>query len=146
VRYYGVLAPHAGLRRAVIATAGPGEALALQLREAASLMDLDDDPGPLAPAPSQEKRAERYAWALLLARIHDCLPLVCPRCGHSMRIVAFVTEGEQVRRILTHVGEPATPPALVPSRAPPQGEFGWEEDPGGGEDFDQRTEFSEEPW
>ena len=62
-------------RQAAIATAGPGEALALQL-----------------------------------ARIYDCLPLVCSRCGQAMRIVAFVTDGESVRRILAHVGEPVAPP------------------------------------
>ncbi len=51
VRYCGVLAPHAKLRQAVIATAGPGEALAMQLRQAAARMELDDEPP--APDPSQ---------------------------------------------------------------------------------------------
>ncbi len=63
-----------------------------------------------------------------------------------MKIVAFVTDGEQVRRILAHVGEPAEPPALSPSRAPSQGEFEWDEDRGGVDEFDQRTEFTDEPW
>jgi hypothetical protein len=144
VRYFGVLAPQAKLRQAVIATAGPGAALALQLREEAARMELDGDAEPLAPEPSQATRGERYAWAMLLARIYDCLPLLCPRCGRAMRILAFVTAGETVRRILEHVGEPTDPPALAPSRAPPQGEFVW--DQGGEDEFDQRTEFSDGPW
>ena len=63
-----------------------------------------------------------------------------------MKILAFVTEGEQVRRILAHVGEPTEAPRLAPSRAPPQGEFPWETDHGGEDEFEQRTEHSEEPW
>ena len=67
---------------------------------------------------------------MLRARIHDVLPLVCPRCGRAMRILAFVTEAASVRRILAHVGEAASPPAILPSRAPPMGEFAWEQGSG----------------
>ena len=142
VRYYGVLAPHAALRQAVIATAGPGEALAMQLREAAAAMVPEEEPAVVDPPPA--RHPERYAWAMLLARIYDLLPLICPRCGQAMRLVAFITEPAQMRRILAHMGEPVRAPALSPSRAPPQGEFLW--DQGGGDDFDQRTEHSESPW
>ena len=61
----------------------------MQLREAAARMELDDEPPSLKP--SLTTCAERYTWALLLARIYDCLPFVCPRGGQAMRIVAFVT-------------------------------------------------------
>ena len=40
-----------------------------------------------------------------------------------MRIIAFVTESHSVQRILDHIGEPSTPPALSPCRGPPE----WEE-------------------
>ena len=56
-RYHGVLAPHARLRAAVVSTAGPGEALAAQLREAATRMGLDEEPAPPLP---EATRAERY--------------------------------------------------------------------------------------
>jgi hypothetical protein len=82
------------------------------------------------------------AWALLLARIYDVLPLVCPRCGQAMKILAFVTESASVRRILEHAGEAVRPPPLAPSRAPPQGELAW----GQADDFDQRTPYSEDTW
>lgn len=39
------------------------------------------------------------------------------------RIIAFVTDGVSVRRILKHIGEPAYPPRLAPARSPPV----WEE-------------------
>ena len=63
-----------------------------------------------------------------------------------MRIIAFVTEGESVRRILAHVGEPATPSALMSSRAPPQVELAYDQDQGDADDFDQRPEHADEAW
>ncbi len=65
------------------------------------------------------RRAARYAWALLLARIHDVFPLLCPRCGGEMRIIAFITDAGAMRDILTHLGEPTSPPRLMRARAPP---------------------------
>ncbi len=139
-----MLAPHARLRSAVVATAGPSEALACRLRQAAARMELASDGELPAPEPPPSMRTVRYAWAMLLARIYEVLPLVCPRCGGAMRIVAFVTEQASVRRILEHVGEAARPSPLSPSRAPPWAEFAWE---GGGDgDLDQRTAFADEPW
>jgi hypothetical protein len=86
-----LLAPNAPLRTAVTALA-PGATTAL-------------------PAPNQEpateaahRRAARYAWALLLARIYEVYPLVCPDCGGAMRIIAFITDAPTVRDILDHLG------------------------------------------
>ena len=56
---------------------------------------------------------------LLLARIDEVFPLVCPRCGGEMRIIAFLTDAGAVRDILTDLGEPTSPPRLMPARAPP---------------------------
>ena len=35
---------------------------------------------------------------MLLARLFESLPLVCPNCGADMRIVAFLTEAAPVQR------------------------------------------------
>jgi hypothetical protein len=35
---------------------------------------------------------------MLLARLFESLPLVCPNCGADMRIIAFVTEAAPVQR------------------------------------------------
>ena len=72
---------------------------------------------------------------MLLARIYDALPLVCPRCGSAMRIIAFITHAADVRRILEHIGEASEPFPLSPSRAPPEEEF----------EFDQRVEYAQDP-
>ncbi len=131
-RYYGVLAPNAPLRAQVTAFAGVADS---PPRAAAT-----DPPEPIAttapqintPSPSsmgtEEARGEeevllhraaRYAWALLLARIYEVFPLVCPRCGGEMRIIAFITDACAVREIRTHIGEPTSPLRLMPARAPP---------------------------
>lgn len=36
-----------------------------------------------------------------------------------MRIIAFIDEGEAIRKILQHLGEPIEPPKLAPARGPP---------------------------
>ncbi len=74
----------------------------------------------------------RYLWALLLARLFEALPLVCPNCGANMRIIAFITEAAPVAQILTHIGEPPRPPPISPARGPPA----WDEAPEPASDCD----------
>ena len=64
------------------------------------------------------RAASHYLWAMLLARIYETLPLVCPLCGAQMRIIAFITDASTVRKILDHLGEPAQPPRISPARGP----------------------------
>jgi hypothetical protein len=133
-RYCGVLAPNAKLRRAVTASAGPAGATLQVIEQARGKMGLpepqDIDVRPLSADDSEPRNAAgRLAarcWALLLARIYECLPLLCPRCGEPMRIIAFILDPPVIERILTHIGEPVTPPAVLPARAPPQAELGFE--------------------
>ena len=56
---------------------------------------------------------------MLLARLYESTPLVCPICNADMRIVAFVTDSDSVRQILEYVGESADPPRISPARGPP---------------------------
>jgi hypothetical protein len=122
-RYFGVLAPNSPLRTAVTA-------LAL----AATTSPPAANPEPVAePA---HRRAARYAWALLLARIYEVFPLVCPLCGAEMRIIAFITDGPTVRDILVHRGEPITPPTVAPARGPPL----WEMPPAGQREIDPQAQ------
>jgi hypothetical protein len=46
-------------------------------------------------------------------------PLGCPGCGGDIRLIAFITEPEPIRKIVTHLGEPLEPPPLSPARGPP---------------------------
>lgn len=62
-------------------------------------------------------------WAMLLARIYEVMPLLCPRCGSPLRVISFITEPKVIRKILLHLGQPTEPPPLSPARGPPQEEF-----------------------
>jgi len=102
-RYHGVLAPHAGLRSAVAAIGrSPAERPSLADPEPAHLApgSPDDCPRPASSA--------RIRWAVLLARIYEILPLLCPACGGSMSILAFLTDPPVVSAILLHL-EPGPP-------------------------------------
>ena len=106
-RYYGVLAPNAPMRAAVTAMA-PVQVTAPPPAVAAN---TEEEP--------RHRAASRYLWAMLLARIYETLPLVCPICQSPMRIIALITEGGSVRKILYHLGESAQPPCIAPARGPP---------------------------
>ena len=62
---------------------------------------------------------EHYLWAVLIARIHEVFPLVCPICGWQMRLIAFITDGAEVRQILEYIGVHAQAQRLSPARGPP---------------------------
>ena len=62
---------------------------------------------PTTPEPVQPKRAAHYLWAVLIARIYEVFPLLCPMCGGQMRLIAFITHSADIRQILDQVGEGA---------------------------------------
>ena len=58
-------------------------------------------------------------WAALIKRVWEVNPLVCPKCGGTMKIVGFIEKRDQadvIERILKHCGLWDRPA----SRAPPQ--------------------------
>nr|WP_245232811.1 transposase [Thiorhodococcus minor] len=109
-RYHGALAPNSPLRAAATAYG----------REATEASSAATEVGtaPLEPAPCTRSPA-RYLWAMLLARLFESLPLVCPNCGADRRLIAFITEAAPIERMLTHIGEPPRPPPIAPARGPP---------------------------
>jgi hypothetical protein len=69
------------------------------------------------PEPDAVREAKRR-WAELLRRIFEVDPLACPRCGETMRIVAFITEPNTIDRILEHLRR--TGASRRRQRAPPR--------------------------
>jgi len=111
-RCYGGPAPNAPLRAAVTALAAPpAEVPAVTVPVPAAL--------PKEPEEPLHRRVARYAWALPLARIYEAFPLLCPKCGGEMRIIAFIAEAAVVRDILAHLGKPTVAPRMAPARGPP---------------------------
>ncbi|MBA7470751.1 hypothetical protein ES707_06038 [subsurface metagenome] len=60
-----------------------------------------------APVCSAERRA---AWALLIAKVYEVDPMVCSRCGSPMRILAIITDPEELKKILRHLVKTGKPP------------------------------------
>jgi len=56
---------------------------------------------------SAERRA---AWARLIAKVYEVDPMVCARCGSSMRVLAIITDPEEVKKILRHLAKTGKPP------------------------------------
>jgi len=74
---------------------------------------------------SNPARTRRLRWADLLRRVFAVDVLTCPDCGGARRLIAMITDGLVVRRILDHLELPSTAPAIAPARAPPEPEFAW---------------------
>jgi hypothetical protein len=60
-----------------------------------------------------------YLWAVLIARIYEVFPLLCPMCGGQMRIIAFITQSADIRQILDHIEVDSQPPRISAARGPP---------------------------
>src|SRR6516164_8156872 len=94
-RYGGCLAPHSHLRRAIIPT--PQQ------------QGLD--------APEACPTSPRWSWARLLQRVFDVDMARCPWCQQGMlRLIAVITQGEVIRKILRHLKLSADPPPIAPAR------------------------------
>ena len=66
-----------------------------------------DQPGSSQDKPQgRVRQAAARCWAMLLARIYECLPLTCEKCGQPMRLIAFIIEPVVVEKILSHIGQP----------------------------------------
>jgi hypothetical protein len=127
-RYFGVLAPNSPLRAAATALATPAQPakeFVVQTEPAATgegLPTVVPQGNANSPAPElapPKRSPAHYLWAVLIARIYEAFPLLCPMCGGQMRLIAFITEGTQIRRILDHIGVDSEPPHISPARGPP---------------------------
>ena len=128
-RYFGMLAPNSPLRAAVTAMALPaaaqsatGQAGPVATGESTSGVVPLGNTGSAqcAPEPVPSKRSSvHYLWAVLIARIYQVFPLLCPMCGGQMRIIAFIRHSADIRQMLHHIGVQAEPPRISPARGPP---------------------------
>ena len=119
-RYFGVLAPNSPLRAAVTALA---QAVPMRARQVPAVQSAATAGAPGAaqpPAPEPAKRfPAHHLWAVLIARIYEVFPLVCPICAGQMRLIAFITDGAEVCKILEHIGVDSQAPRISPARGPP---------------------------
>ncbi|GAH54145.1 unnamed protein product, partial [marine sediment metagenome] len=58
----------------------------------------------------------RASWARLIKKVYEVDPLVCKKCQSPMKILAVITDPEEVKKILRHlVKTHHTPPGLDPA-------------------------------
>jgi hypothetical protein len=67
---------------------------------------------------SPDARTLRRSWAKLIKRVYEVDPLVCPKCGGEMRIIAFIIDHDVVDAILRHLAKavarsPRGPPTVT---------------------------------
>ena len=125
-RYFGVLAPNSPLRAAVTAFAPPKQQATVQSAQtgagegAPGIVPQGNavPPTPEPAAPPKRSKAH-YPWAVLIARIYEVFPLLCPIFVGQMRIIAFITHSADIRHILEHIGVASEPPHICPARGPP---------------------------
>jgi hypothetical protein len=96
VRYGGCLAPHSHLRGALLPT---------------PRQQGLDEPEACPPSP-------RWNWARLLQRVFALDMATCPFCQRGvLRLIAVITQGEVIRKILRHLKLSADPPPIAPARS-----------------------------
>jgi ribosomal protein S27E len=79
-------------------------------------------PVPLEMVEEELPRVPSKGWAEMIRKVYEVDPMICPRCGGRMRVVAFLTEYAVVDRIIRHleltfVAE--KPPLPMPSSKSP---------------------------
>jgi hypothetical protein len=79
-----------------------------------------DEPDSEIPNPARQ--AAKAAWAKLIRKVYEVDPLLCPKCGAQMRVIALIEDPAVIERILSWLGlwEPSrasgpSPPAERPS-------------------------------
>ncbi|MBM4247825.1 MAG: transposase, partial [Deltaproteobacteria bacterium] len=113
VRYFGVFSNHHTLRASIRVAQSPSDALApaptqvplfdtsRQAPWQASASDTH------SPAPSRA----RIGWAKLLARVFAIDVTVCRRCGGALRVLAAITDADEIARLLHGARPPPRPSA-----------------------------------
>jgi hypothetical protein len=45
-------------------------------------------------------KASRRSWARLIQKVYEVDPLLCPKCGHELKVIAVITEPGKYRHLL----------------------------------------------
>ena len=124
--YHGILAPAAEWRDLVVPSPRVKSSPVGSAPCAPSRPESERASGTAYPALTAESsRSSRRNWAELMKRVFAIDVLVCPHCEGPRKLIALLTDGLVVRKILTHLGLSTEPPALAPARAPPEPELAW---------------------
>jgi hypothetical protein len=77
-------------------------------KEEAEKADFEDNAAPEAlniiEEPTHTPKEYRRLWAQLIQKVYEVDPLICTKCGGTMRIVSFIEEQAVINKILSHLG------------------------------------------
>ena len=62
---------------------------------------------------SKTSKPSRANWARLIRKVFEVDPLLCPKCGSEMKVIAVLTDPKVVDRIIRHLDKNAA------ARSPP---------------------------
>ncbi len=57
----------------------------------------------LKPGPTNARRLFKMSRVKMILKVYEVDPMVCPKCGETMKVVAFLTEHAVVDRIIDHL-------------------------------------------
>jgi len=60
-------------------------------------------PAALRVVEEELRRLPAKGWAAMIRKVYEVDPMVCPKCGSRMKVVAFLTEHAVVDRIIDHL-------------------------------------------
>jgi hypothetical protein len=60
-------------------------------------------PFPLRIAEDELRRLPSKGWAEMIRKVYEVDPMVCPQCGATMKVIAFLTDYAVVDRIIDHL-------------------------------------------
>ena len=66
--------------------------------------DKNSDGADFIITDSEYKNGCNKSWARLIKKIYEVDPLVCPKCGGEMRIIAFIEDYKVIKKILDYLG------------------------------------------
>jgi hypothetical protein len=99
IRYFGVLAPRAKLRREVVPKRPPVDTRCLHATATSAEAERDHQ--------------RRLTWSQLLARVFTVDILECPKCHSRMQRVEWATRPERIKALLETTGPPVAAKAAA---------------------------------
>ena len=109
VRYHGVLAPNAKLRKYIVPAKASTRPAAKRKTDHKKLKATTD-------TPQQDALIAPLTWAQRLKRVFDIDITICPRCGGRLRVIADITDPTTIEKILNHLARapPGNQQTLLP--------------------------------
>jgi len=49
------------------------------------------------------RRMPAKRWAEMIRKVYEVDPMLCPECGGTMKVIAFITDFSVVDRIINHI-------------------------------------------